>query len=150
MVTPGLDFRGMCSKRHQDVIHLLAVTGLLNIGDLSTPAIGDPRFRNLRVFDRVPIADVFGPDDSGDKQFSHLEIDPHLLAAANDQIAVGENLCDHCGHGQGDGFFPIDLSSTGTGAIAAQARQIAGIDGVWQNVAQAGFDTQKFGDIGVF
>ncbi len=54
------------SERQQDIHHLLAVTRLLNIGDLAAAAIGDTGLGDLGRIDRVVGLDILRPHDAGD------------------------------------------------------------------------------------
>ena len=51
----------------------------------------------LDEFDRVVAFDILRPHDAGDDQFAHFVVDPHLLLAFDDEIAVWQNLRHHAG-----------------------------------------------------
>ena len=81
----------------EDVEGLLAVAGLLDVGDLAAAAIRDARLGDLGGFDRVVGFDVLGPHDAGDDQLADLEIDADLLFALDDEVAVRQDLRDDAG-----------------------------------------------------
>jgi hypothetical protein len=51
-------------ERRNDVEDLLAVGGLLDLHDASAAAVGDARFRDLLVGDRIIGRDIARPDDT--------------------------------------------------------------------------------------
>ena len=81
-------------ERQDDIKHLLPVTGLLNIRNLSAPAIGNSRLGDLGGNDCVIRLNVFGPDNAADNEFAHFEINADLLAAFDYEIAVRQKLGD--------------------------------------------------------
>src|SRR5262245_25133258 len=88
----------------QDVEDLLAVARLLQVADGAFAAVGDARFGDLVVRHFVERGDVLGPDHALDREIAHLEVDAHLLAALDHQVAVGHDLRDHRRHAQVDLF----------------------------------------------
>src|SRR5581483_11726308 len=70
-------------------------------------AIGDARLRDLGGIDGVVALDVFRAHDAGDDQLAHLEVDPDLLLAFDDQVAVGQHLRDHGGDVGGERFRAV-------------------------------------------
>ena len=97
-------------ERQYDVHELLAVTRLLNIGDLAAAAVGDPGLGDLAGIDGVVALDVFGTDDAGDDKFAHLVVDADFLPAFDDEISVRQHLRHHCGDVGLQSFLSIDRS----------------------------------------
>jgi len=120
----GAELADELLEREDDVVDLLAVSRLLDIGDLAPAAIGDPRLGDLVVADRVCGTDVLGPDDAAYFEIADLEIHPDLLPAGDHHIAVGQELRDD----GGDLEFDILVARHAPGAVVA--RQTVQIDEV--------------------
>jgi hypothetical protein len=95
------------SERQQHVHHLLAVAGLLHIGDLAASAVGYAGLGDLAGCDGIVVLDVFWPHDASDDQFTHLEVDADFLLAFDHQIAIGQDLRDDGGDIGGEGLLPL-------------------------------------------
>ena len=109
--------RGSCGLRPatrlewQDDVHdLLAIAWLLDIGELAAATICNARFGNFFRFNGVVRRDVFWPNDTGDENFTNLEIDTDLLTALDHEIAVWQNLKNNSRDGCCNGFRPINGS----------------------------------------
>ena len=76
---------------------------------MAAPAVGDTGFGNLLVGNLVVRADILATDDAGNQQFADFVIHPNLLAATQDQVAVGQDLADHGGNLELDLFVAVDL-----------------------------------------
>src|SRR3569623_1797596 len=77
---------------------LLAVSRLLNVGDLAAAAVGDTRLGDLFGLDGVVRLDVLGPHDTLHDQLAVLDVLPHRLVAFDHQVAVGQGLRDDRGN----------------------------------------------------
>src|SRR5690606_14547707 len=115
------------SEGNDDVVDLLPVAGLLDVGDLPAATIGDARFRDLVVVDCVVGIDVLGADHAGDPQFAQLEVDAYLLTSGDHHVAVRQAIGHHRGNLQLDVFIPLDLAVAPGGGAAAEVRQGIGV-----------------------
>jgi hypothetical protein len=71
-------------ERVDDVKQRHTVARLLHISQHATAAINDSGFCHFAVINCIGGADILRPNDTGNGQFTHLEINPNLLAAPND------------------------------------------------------------------
>ena len=63
------NIRSACASERQDLVcDLLAVARLLDVGDLTPPAVGDAGLRDLGGLDGVVAFDIFGPHYAGNDQ----------------------------------------------------------------------------------
>src|SRR5216684_7974931 len=112
------------SERHQNVEELLAVARLLNVHELAMTAIGHSCLGDLVERDGVDGADVLRPDDAGDLKVADLVVDPHLLVADDDEVAVGQDLRHQHGDMDVDLVGAGDLAGAVDRAVAAGSEQL--------------------------
>ncbi len=129
---------------------LLAVAGLLHIGQLTASPVGDTRFGDLAVLDRVRVGDVLRADDAGDQQFAHLEVHPDFLATGDDQVAVGQAVHDQGRDLQVHGLLAIHGAYAVVRAGVAGAQQTCRIDRIRQEVGEIALETEQLRDVRVF
>ena len=101
----------MWSEGQDDIQHLLTITWLLHICELSTPAVGDASLGDLGVGDGVAGGDILRPHDTGYHQFSNFKINSDFLVPPDDQISVRQDLGDNSGNRHGDTFRALNLAN---------------------------------------
>ena len=92
----------------QHVEHLLSVSRLLYVGDLTATAIRDACLCDLARVDGVVALDILRPNDAGDDEFADFKVDSNFLFAFDNEIAVRQKLGhDGCDVGL-QRLLPID------------------------------------------
>src|SRR6056297_2348497 len=94
------------SEWQDHVEHLLAVTRLLDIGNLAPASVGDAGFGYPVIGDRVFPGDILRPDDTTDLQVAEFEVHADFLTALDDQITVRQYVPHQRRDPQGDLFVP--------------------------------------------
>src|SRR5436190_20985863 len=112
------------SERGYQVVELWGPARLLDFGDAAAAAIGDARLGDLVVGDGVVGGDVARTHDAGHAEHAQLEVHPHLLGAADDEIAVRQNVGDDRRHQQLDALRPGDRA----GPLGGRARVDGGVE----------------------
>ena len=79
-------------KWEKYVVYLLPIARLLNIANMTAPAVRNAGCGDLIVGDSILTCDVFGAHKTRNCQLSHLEIHPDLLRAFNAQNSVGQHV----------------------------------------------------------
>src|SRR6185437_11915812 len=130
----------VCSKRQYDVGHLLPPRLGLDVRQRALAAIGNARLGDLGQVDRVVALDIFRARDAGDEQFAHFGVEPYFLLTLDHQIAVGQDLGDDGGVGDGVGTDEIGdvgvfRSAAGQLRLVLKFRGVVDVDLHGENVA---------------
>ena len=127
----------------ENVVDFLADARALHIGDMAAAAIGDARFRDLGVADRIVRGDVLRPHHAGDQQLADLVIDAHFLPPGNGEIAIRHAPGDHRRDGQVDRLLPGDRAIAAVRAGRAETGQRGGIDRIIEELRQRRFAAEE-------
>src|SRR5271166_358550 len=112
------------SERQQNIHQLLTPSGVVDLGELATPAIGDPRLRHAVVQDGVVGRDVLRPDHPGHLQLTQLVVHPELLPRGDHQVAVRQHLRHHAGEPDRDQLVALDLPCPAVVVAAAHLQDL--------------------------
>src|SRR5581483_5038589 len=92
------------SERVDQIEELVPPAGLLDFRDAAAASVGDACLGDLVVGHGVVGGDVARAQHAGHAQHAHLVVHPHLLAAADHEVAVRQHLRHHGRHQQVDAF----------------------------------------------
>ncbi len=100
-------------ERKNLIENLLAIGRLLDLGYAAAPAIGDARFGDAFVGDRVSAPISAGRTIAGDGQHPEFGVDAHFLRTPDHQIAVRQDIGDDGGYVELQRFRTLDLPVRG-------------------------------------
>ena len=141
---------GCFLERVDDVKQLHTVARLLHISQHATAAINDAGFCHFAVINCIGGADILRPNDTGNGQFTHLEINPNLLAAPNDSIPVWQNLSNNRSDGKGNDLIALNRAVADCGFGRVNICDVGWADSLGQGRTERSLKTEQFTDVIVF
>ena len=100
--------------------------------------------------DGVLFVDGLRPKNIGDLYWPDFVIDPHLLPAVQDQVAIRQHLGNDSGNLQRDRLVALDHARTGVRCCAVDVQQAVRVDRFRQNRIQSTLITQLGDRVCVF